>query len=307
MKRHLLFALAALGCLAPAAAHAQTQATQSVTLERTAAVQGTPVRSQRVMAPVQARITPDRPYSAEAVSESVQVLADGNRITRRTVTRVYRDAAGRTRRETLADDGSIKTITISDAVAGVSYTLDPATKIARKSAGALVASTVTGTYSLGEMRTTGTSVRAVQGVASGTGSGTGQGTGTGSGSGGGTGGRTARVARGGYVAISPTRVIAGAPNDANVKKEDLQPQNVEGVMANGSRTISTIPAGQIGNAQEIRIVSEQWFSDDLQALVLTKHSDPRTGETTYRLRNILRAEPDPSLFIVPSDYTIQSR
>jgi len=40
---------------------------------------------------------------------------------------------------------------------------------------------------------------------------------------------------------------------------------------------------------------------------MTRHSDPRTGETTYRLRNILRAEPDPSLFTVPADYQVVQR
>ena len=70
---------------------------------------------------------------------------------------------------------------------------------------------------------------------------------------------------------------------------------------------TVIPAGGIGNLQEIRIVSEQWFSPDLEVLVLTKHSDPRVGETVYRLMNIVRAQPDPALFMVPGDYTIQER
>ncbi|MGK2933761.1 MAG: hypothetical protein ACSLFE_00750, partial [Gemmatimonadaceae bacterium] len=90
-------------------------------------------------------------------------------------------------------------------------------------------------------------------------------------------------------------------------REELAPQNIEGVMANGTRTTTTIPAGEIGNAQDIEVVSEQWFSDELQVLVMTKHSDPRSGETIYRLTNILRAEPDPSLFTVPADYAIQER
>ena len=98
-----------------------------------------------------------------------------------------------------------------------------------------------------------------------------------------------------------------APDDPNSKTDDLGQQNIEGVMATGKRTTTVIPAGQIGNAQEIRIVSEQWFSDDLQVLVMTKHSDPRSGENVYRLRNILRAEPDQTLFTVPADYTIQQR
>ncbi len=88
-------------------------------------------------------------------------------------------------------------------------------------------------------------------------------------------------------------------------REALDPQVIEGLNATGTRTTTTIPAGQVGNAQEIKIVSEQWTSDELQLLVMTKHSDPRSGETLYRLRNVLRAEPDPSLFAVPADYTIR--
>ena len=55
----------------------------------------------------------------------------------------------------------------------------------------------------------------------------------------------------------------------------------------GTRTTTTIAAGSIGNEQPIQIVSEQWFSPDLKVLVMTKHSDPRSGETTYRLTNIV--------------------
>jgi hypothetical protein len=81
---------------------------------------------------------------------------------------------------------------------------------------------------------------------------------------------------------------------------------VEGVEAEGSRTTITIAAGQIGNDLPINIVSEQWYSPELQLLLMTRHSDPRTGETTYRLTNVNRAEPDRSLFEVPGDYTVQT-
>ena len=66
----------------------------------------------------------------------------------------------------------------------------------------------------------------------------------------------------------------------------------------------TIPAGQIGNQRDILVVDEVWYSPDLQMNVLTKHSDPRAGETVYRLINISRSEPDPALFQVPAGYTI---
>jgi hypothetical protein len=233
------------------------------------------------VAAVESKITTGRPYSAEAVTERTQVLADGNRINVRSTTRVYRDGEGRTRRESLEPDGSIRSISISDPVGKNSYTLDPKTKIAYAAGGNVVAlrsPSGTGTYA----RSSG-----------------------GSGQGG-----TARV-------VEPVRVPSEGgvtvytretrPADANTSTEDLGLQNVEGVMATGKRTTTIIPAGQIGNAQELRIVSEQWFSDEIEALVMTRHTDPRSGENVYRLVNILRAEPDPALFQVPADYTVRSR
>ena len=38
--------------------------------------------------------------------------------------------------------------------------------------------------------------------------------------------------------------------------------------------------------------------------VLITRRDPRSGDTVYRLTNIVRAEPPPDLFTVPSDYRI---
>jgi hypothetical protein len=91
-----------------------------------------------------------------------------------------------------------------------------------------------------------------------------------------------------------------APEGQSVR-EDLGTSTIEGLPATGTRITTTIAAGAIGNVQPIKIVSEEWFSPDLQVLLLTKHNDPRSGETVYRLFNVVRAEPDPSLFAVPAD------
>ena len=85
-------------------------------------------------------------------------------------------------------------------------------------------------------------------------------------------------------------------------RQDLGERTVGGLVARGTRTTTVLPPGAIGNEQPIRIVSEEWFAPDLQVLVLTKYSDPRSGDTTYTLSNIVRAEPDRSLFEVPPDY-----
>jgi hypothetical protein len=81
---------------------------------------------------------------------------------------------------------------------------------------------------------------------------------------------------------------------------------MEGVLVEGKRVTRTIPAGQIGNTQPIEIISEVWTSPDLQAIVMSKHSDPRFGETTYQLTGIQRVEPDHSLFEIPSGYTVRN-
>jgi hypothetical protein len=89
---------------------------------------------------------------------------------------------------------------------------------------------------------------------------------------------------------------------ADVKHEDLGMEVIEGVTCQGTRETVTIPAGQIGNEQPIVTTTEIWSSDDLHGVVLKKHSDPRFGETVYRLTNIKLGEPDSSLFQVPSGY-----
>ena len=293
MKRQMLFAVITVGCLTPGMSSAQSQAVEVPRVERTRTPVQAPAEGRRVVVDaIETRITPDRPYSAEAVTETTQALADGNRINRQSIARVYRDSAGRTRRETLNAAGTLQTITISDPVGGITYTLDPRTKVAYKMAGNLTAATRTpnrvmvdrvpapGAAGSGETRAR---------VAAGEGAG------------------YARITRSGDPLAQGGGRGAVATTTGALKRDALEPQNIEGVSATGSRTTTTIPAGQIGNAQEIKIVSEQWFSEDLQVLVLTKHSDPRSGETTYRLRNILRGEPDPSFFTVPADYTVQER
>jgi len=108
------------------------------------------------------------------------------------------------------------------------------------------------------------------------------------------------AAKGGGRRNAAYREAAGG----NVKTESLGRQTIEGVVADGTRTTMTIPAGQMGNEQAIQIVTERWYSAELQTIVLSKHSDPRSGETITRLANISRAEPSHTLFEVPSDYKV---
>lgn len=89
------------------------------------------------------------------------------------------------------------------------------------------------------------------------------------------------------------------------KKEALGKQTIEGVECEGTRSSTTIPAGEMNNELPINITGESWYSPDLQVTVLRKFNDPRYGENIYRLTNINRTEPAKELFEVPADYTIK--
>ena len=285
MKTRLALTLAGTGLLAIASVNAQEM--------RAIAPTAVPQAGGRVIAgAIETKITPNRPYSAESVTETVQIMADGNRIQRTSMTKVYRDNAGRTRREMFGAGTTAQTISIADPVAKNGFTLHPDKKIAYQTSGGVVLTTPPPVQVEGQP----TAVA------------------RGGGGGGGRGGYASTTNPSAAPVLPATTVAGGelrerrpAPEDPNVKAEDLGVQNMEGVLAAGKRTTTTIPAGKIGNVKDIQVVSEQWFSEELQVLVMTRHSDPRSGETIYRLRNILRAEPDPSLFTVPADYQVMQR
>ena len=258
------------------------------------------------------KVVKNAPYSAESVTETVQTLADGNRIVNRITSQVYRDSEGRTRREqTLKGLGPIgsgeeplQTIFINDPVAGVTYTLDTRTKIAHKSAPLNFAFTTKagapGEKQEFEFRTAPPAAGARTNVIVTTQAGTPAPAGT----------RVGPPPEGAEFALraaegAATYVFRTRTGDDNEVKEQLGKQMIEGVEAEGTRSTLTIPAGEIGNERAIEIVTERWYSPELQLVVMTKHSDPRNGETTYKLTNINRSEPAKSLFEVPAGFTVK--
>ncbi len=91
------------------------------------------------------------------------------------------------------------------------------------------------------------------------------------------------------IARNFSRRRTGRPRHARVRRHQAQ----------GTQTTYTIPAGEIGNEKPIIVSSERWFSPELHVVVYAKTSDPRAGETTYRLTNIKRGEPPAELFRAP--------
>lgn len=97
----------------------------------------------------------------------------------------------------------------------------------------------------------------------------------------------------------------GTTSKNQVSIENLGQQSIEGVLATGKRVTTTIPTGEIGNDRPIVVVHEEWRSPDLKILVKTFDSDPRSGEQTMELHNIVRAAPDAALFQPPAGFKIQ--
>jgi hypothetical protein len=249
------------------------------------------------------------PYAAENSTESTQTLPDGNRIVNRNTSKVWRDSEGRTRNEAeLKAVGSFapageprRLITIFDPVAGVHYTLDPQDKTAMKMP--LPSGRMT-TGSSADARIV-EDVRVIRKDGSATG----------------TAASADTVDVHGPVVVSESIVMAeptglGSPGltgmamghampGQDAKSEALGQKTIEGLICDGTRTTVTIPAGAIGNEQAINTVTETWTSTELKADVLRKHSDPRFGETVYKMTNVQRGEQPRSLFEAPSDYKIE--
>jgi hypothetical protein len=222
------------------------------------------------------------PYSATITNESIQTLADGDRIVQTSTGATARDSQGRTRQDTalpaignLSAANAPHLVSLHDPVAQTSYILNMTEKTAQK-------------------------MPALPPLP---------------GPGGAVSGSTfsMRVVEGGGAPLPPDVGVAPVggmvfqrqfvkPDQEQANTEDLGSETMEGVLVNGVRTTQTIPAGQIGNDRPITIVTEVWTSPDLKVVVYSKRSDPRMGDQTFRLSNIVRTEPNASLFTVPADF-----
>jgi hypothetical protein len=105
--------------------------------------------------------------------------------------------------------------------------------------------------------------------------------------------------------VSPFEEARAVRPGANNLVEDLGSQFINGVAALGVRMTKTIPLGAIGNDQELKSVTERWFSNDIHAVVRIVSTDPRSGVNTVELTNIVRSAPDPALFQVPAGFTVK--
>lgn len=205
----------------------------------------------------------NKPYTATAFTESIQILADGNRITRKVEQLVARDREGRTRHEQLLDRiGSLATdapklIFISDPVTGKDYTLNTRDKTVSVEKRIDVEAL---------MRDAGRREAANQSKS------------------------------------EPSTGKRETPQRRQVATEDLGEKVLEGFTVKGERLSATIPAGTAGNERDLELSLETWYSPELHVFLYRKRIDPRFGEIVYSLSAIQRSEPDPSLFRIPTGY-----
>jgi len=274
------------------------------------------------------RVVRGAPYCADAFNESIQPLADGNRIVKRQTTRLCRDGEGRMRQE-VERDGR-RTVYLRDPVARENWVLDPERKTARR---LLAASS--------DERDTGLDPNAwrdyaermrewARGMADRPRDGAGLAPGF-------PPAPPAPIAPAPMAPTAPTAPIAptapgpvmAPPGPGSVRSEtrvsrtgghgtppsatlhgpgvlaSLGTREIEGQRASGERTTWTIEAGKLGNERPILITREVWTIPELMLTVLTRDFDPRSGEVSYRLQNLERGEPDPALMRVPFDFDQQ--
>jgi hypothetical protein len=103
----------------------------------------------------------------------------------------------------------------------------------------------------------------------------------------------------------PAVIPAKASKNPRPTVESLGERSIEGLKCEGKRTTTVYPVNSIGNSRPLRVVTEEWFSPDLQVLLLTLHDDPRLGKTTYRLINVDRRPPNAALFEPPAGVAIE--
>jgi hypothetical protein len=230
-----------------------------------------------------AEVVEGAPYSGVGTTELVNVLADGNRIVNKNTMRYYRDSQGRTRTEyelaavgPFALEKARSVVTINDPVTGKHFVLHEAEKRADVFPHALPDPAAT------------PGRRVIRGFH-------------------GAGGNGPDVVFFAGPATAAMRLPHGAGCGPETRKlpssNPLGERVIEGIKTVGSALTYQIPAGEVGNEQPITVRSEQWFSPELRVVVLSTHRDPLAGDTTYRLEQISRAEPDPSLFVVPEGFT----
>jgi hypothetical protein len=217
-------------------------------------------------------VVKNQPYRAQVTTENTRTLSDGSHIAQNTTAMIARDSEGRTvRSEKLSNGPTITAIFDPVAEKHIDYISDK--KVAH-----VLPLPSPGTSSSGEPMAIG---GAFSGFATGPG--------------------------GSAVGFfAKDHAISSQPGSkANTTTQSLGTKTVEGIEVTGTRSTSAIPAGAIGNDEDLTTTREEWYSPVLKVVVQSTQNDPRFGQTTYTLSDIQQGPPDEALFQVPPDYKIE--
>jgi hypothetical protein len=289
-----------------------------------------------VAGPLGARAATGKPIAAEFVTVHDQIFTDGNRISRSTVSVIYRDGVGRIRRESqlslpgLPASVAATFITIVDHRLGYGWVLDPQEMLAHryelngpgpsymaslsaqgsgsgllspdsKAAAASAANTASPANAPDNSRWRLHTPRRLDASPDSTASPGAMSSGVASGQ----LGSSILPEETGFANAPAMRLdqpFLAAPNP--VRTENLGEERILGFRVHGTRIVTTLPAGEIGNDRPIDIVSEQWYSPDLELVMRNMHRDPWAGEFTTTVTKISRGEQPAWRFQIPAQYKI---
>jgi hypothetical protein len=90
----------------------------------------------------------------------------------------------------------------------------------------------------------------------------------------------------------------------HLTREELGTNVVDDLNVIGTREITYINQGVIGNDRPIVTTREFWYSPDLETNVSVTRQDPTEGTQVIKLIELSRSEPDAALFEVPAGFTM---
>ena len=102
----------------------------------------------------------------------------------------------------------------------------------------------------------------------------------------------------------PPQSPAAMVSTPEYKREILTPQYINGVYSEGTRTVHSFRLEGESSNRVIEVTNEMWISSDLRIIVRRVHEDPRSGTEATNVTDVVRGDPDSSLFQAPEGYDV---
>jgi len=97
-------------------------------------------------------------------------------------------------------------------------------------------------------------------------------------------------------------VADGPAGVGTTTTEDLGRRTIDNLEVLGSREVTILKAGAIGNETPQPIIKEFWYSPHLQINLIVKRFDPRSGQQNFTASDVSLTEPNPALLEPPADF-----